>query len=165
MDSTCTTSRSSRRTAARCASTRSTPADRIRRATAVRRLLAREERDGLRSPERYAHFAEDVKESKRALLELLIDLRRDGQADRRIRRARQGQHAPQLLRHPNRPPRLHGRPQPVQARTLHARDAHPDPPARADRRDAARLRRSSCRGTSSTRSRPSSRTSPSGAAS
>ena len=34
--------------------------------------------EGLRSPERYARFAEDVKESKRALLELLIRLRREG---------------------------------------------------------------------------------------
>ena len=33
---------------------------------------------GLRSPERYERFAEDVKESKRALLELLIGLRREG---------------------------------------------------------------------------------------
>jgi C-methyltransferase C-terminal domain/Putative zinc binding domain/Methyltransferase domain len=41
-------------------------------------LLEREEREGLRSPERYAKFAEDVKGSKRALLELLIRLRREG---------------------------------------------------------------------------------------
>jgi hypothetical protein len=45
---------------------------------AVRRLLADEEREGLRSPERYARFAEKVKESKRALLDLLVDLRREG---------------------------------------------------------------------------------------
>jgi C-methyltransferase C-terminal domain/Putative zinc binding domain/Methyltransferase domain len=45
---------------------------------AVYELLAREEREGLRSPERYAKFAEDVKESKRALLELLIQLHREG---------------------------------------------------------------------------------------
>jgi hypothetical protein len=45
---------------------------------AVFELLEREEREGLRSPERYARFAEDVKESKRALLELLIGLRREG---------------------------------------------------------------------------------------
>jgi hypothetical protein len=45
---------------------------------AVFELLEREERGGLRSPERYAKFAEDVKESKRALLELLIGLRREG---------------------------------------------------------------------------------------
>jgi hypothetical protein len=45
---------------------------------AVFELLEREEREGLRSSERYAKFAEDVKESKRALLELLIRLRREG---------------------------------------------------------------------------------------
>ena len=44
----------------------------------VAALLAREDAEGLRSAERYARFAEDVKESKRALLELLIRLRREG---------------------------------------------------------------------------------------
>jgi hypothetical protein len=44
----------------------------------VAAMLAREEKEGLRAPERYARFAEDVKESKRALLELLIRLRREG---------------------------------------------------------------------------------------
>jgi len=47
------------------------------RSGAVAALIAREELDGLRSPDRYARFAEDVKESKRALLELLISLQRD----------------------------------------------------------------------------------------
>ncbi len=45
---------------------------------AVAELLAREEEEGLRDPDRYAQFAEDVEESKRALLDLLIGLRRDG---------------------------------------------------------------------------------------
>ena len=45
---------------------------------AVRELLGREERDGLRTTERYQRFAEEVKESKRALLDLLIRLRREG---------------------------------------------------------------------------------------
>jgi hypothetical protein len=45
---------------------------------AVAELLAREDHEGLRSPERFARFAEDVKESKRALLDLLIRLRREG---------------------------------------------------------------------------------------
>jgi C-methyltransferase C-terminal domain/Putative zinc binding domain/Methyltransferase domain len=45
---------------------------------AVFELLTREEAFGLRSPDRFRRFAEDVKESKRALLELLIDLRRAG---------------------------------------------------------------------------------------
>ena len=38
----------------------------------------REERAGLRDPASYARFAEGVRESKRALLELLIGLRREG---------------------------------------------------------------------------------------
>jgi hypothetical protein len=45
---------------------------------AVPALLARENESGLRSPDRYLQFAEDVKESKRALLDLLIRLRREG---------------------------------------------------------------------------------------
>jgi SAM-dependent methyltransferase len=45
---------------------------------AVAELLRREDEFGLRSPDRYAAFAEGVRESKRALLELLIDLRREG---------------------------------------------------------------------------------------
>jgi SAM-dependent methyltransferase len=44
----------------------------------VGEMLAREESEGLRTPARYARFAEDVKESKRALLDLLIRLRREG---------------------------------------------------------------------------------------
>jgi hypothetical protein len=41
-------------------------------------MLAREEREGLRAPERYRRFADDVKASKRALLRLLIELQEDG---------------------------------------------------------------------------------------
>ena len=37
-----------------------------------------EEGNGLRTLERYARFADEVKESKRALLDLLIGLRREG---------------------------------------------------------------------------------------
>ena len=105
---------------------------------AVPRLLADEEREGLRSPERYARFAEKVKESKRAPRSPDRSASRR-EADRRLRSSRQGQHAPQLLRHSNRLPRLHGRPESVQARPLHAGDSHPDPPGGADRRDASRL--------------------------
>jgi SAM-dependent methyltransferase len=47
-------------------------------APAVAELLQREEEEGLLSPARYERFAEEVKESKRAVLDLLIDLRRDG---------------------------------------------------------------------------------------
>jgi hypothetical protein len=45
---------------------------------AVAELLRREDEEGLRSPARYGQFAEDVRESKRSLLELLIGLRREG---------------------------------------------------------------------------------------
>jgi len=41
-------------------------------------LLEREEAEGLLDPERYRRFADDVVESKRALLELLIELKRNG---------------------------------------------------------------------------------------
>jgi SAM-dependent methyltransferase len=47
-------------------------------APAVAELVAREEAEGLRDPERYRRFADDVEESKRALLDLLIELRRSG---------------------------------------------------------------------------------------
>jgi hypothetical protein len=47
-------------------------------AAAVASLLEAEAAAGLRSPERRARFAEDVKESKRSLLDLLIALRRQG---------------------------------------------------------------------------------------
>jgi predicted TPR repeat methyltransferase len=47
-------------------------------ADAVGELLAREESEGLRDPECYRRFAERVKESKRALVTLLIELRREG---------------------------------------------------------------------------------------
>jgi SAM-dependent methyltransferase len=45
---------------------------------AVDELVAREVAEGLTDPERYRQFARDVEESKRALLELLIGLKRAG---------------------------------------------------------------------------------------
>ena len=60
------------------------------------------------------------------------------QARRRLRRARQGEHAAQLLRHPHGFPRLHRRPESVQARPVHTGHAHPDRAAGPDRRDASR---------------------------
>ena len=47
-------------------------------APAVAELVAREDAEGLLDPERYRRFAHEVEESKRALLELLIELRRTG---------------------------------------------------------------------------------------
>jgi SAM-dependent methyltransferase len=45
---------------------------------AVAELLTREDAQGMRDPETYARFADGVRESKRALLALLIELRRSG---------------------------------------------------------------------------------------
>ena len=61
-------------------------------ALASRGCVERERRPGL-DRSTYAGFAEQVKETKRKLLELLIAAKRDGQDRRRLRRARQGQHA------------------------------------------------------------------------
>jgi len=47
-------------------------------ASSVTEHIAREEAEGLRDPERYRRFAHDVEESKRALLDLLIERRRVG---------------------------------------------------------------------------------------
>jgi SAM-dependent methyltransferase len=46
--------------------------------SAVSELLAQEDERGMRDPATYERFAEGVRESKRALLELLIGLRREG---------------------------------------------------------------------------------------
>jgi hypothetical protein len=45
---------------------------------AVEELLAREEAEGLQSPERYRGFADEVIESKRRLLMLLVEFKRSG---------------------------------------------------------------------------------------
>jgi hypothetical protein len=47
-------------------------------AASVGALVEREAATGLRGSDRYARFADDVQESKRALLDLLIGLRREG---------------------------------------------------------------------------------------
>ena len=49
-----------------------------RPAPEVSELIAREQAEGLCDPERYRRFARDAEESKRALLDLLIRLRREG---------------------------------------------------------------------------------------
>ncbi len=63
---------------------------------ALRRARAR--RAALETAGRYAAFAERVRETKRELLDFLIEAKRAGQHGRRLRRAGQGQHAAQLLR-------------------------------------------------------------------
>ena len=106
---------------------------------AVARLIAREREAGLGDLATYAAFEQRVRATKHRLLEFLIDAKRSGQVDRRLRRAGQGQHAAELLRHPQRFSRLHRRSQSAQARQVPAGNAHPGAAARADRRDQARL--------------------------
>ena len=120
--------------AARCGSTRGTPkTSRGRSTSAVGELRSREERAGLNRLETYGAFDEQVKETKRKLLEFLIDAKRAGQVGRRLRRPGQRQYAAELLRHSHRLRRLHGRSQSLQARQVSARHAHPDLSAGADR--------------------------------
>ncbi len=75
----------------------------------------------------YARFAEQVRRDQAQAAVVPDRGQGAGQAHLRLRRAGQGQHAAQLLRHRHRLPRLHRRPQPLQARPLHAGHAHPDP--------------------------------------
>ncbi len=104
-------------------------------------LLAREEALGYTTVEGHPPFAERVAATKRALAGVPRRGARGRPDDRGLRRAGQGQHAAQLLRDRARPDLVHGRPQPVQARALHAGHADPDPAARGARRRAARRRR------------------------
>ncbi len=50
----------------------------VEASAAVADVLAREDEQGMREPATYERFADGVRESKRALLELLIGLRREG---------------------------------------------------------------------------------------
>ena len=82
-------SRRSRLTAGRCESSSATPRRAADVSPACRALIEREDATGLRDPETYRALHGRRDESKRALLELLIDCAERGQADRRLRRARQ----------------------------------------------------------------------------
>ena len=98
---------------------------------------ARESDAGLRPARGATPRSREQRRRRRSgkLLEFLIEAKRRRQVRRRLRRPRQGQHAAQLLRHPHRLPRLHGRPQPLQAGQVPAGHAHPDPPPRARSRE------------------------------
>ena len=90
----CSTSRRSPRTAARCGSTRDMPRSFAGRSSAaVGELRSREERAGFTRLETYRAFDEQVKETKRKLLEFLDRRQAPGQVGRRLRRARQRQYA------------------------------------------------------------------------
>ena len=73
------------------------------------RLMMRERRAGLDDMDVYREFAERMQEDKRGDPAVPHRPQGAGQVDRGLRRAGQGQHAPELLRHPHRLPRLHGR--------------------------------------------------------
>ena len=96
---------------------------------------AREGGGSLRPPSAYLPFAEDVQESKRALLELLIGLRREGKQVVGYGAPGKGNTLLNYCGIRYRFPRLHRRPQPLQAGTFTPGTRHPDPPSGADRRD------------------------------
>ena len=81
-----------------------------------------------RNYRRLWRFFRKVQRTKRELLSALIKAKKDREAHLRLWRAGKGQHAPQLRGYRHRFPRLHGRPQPLQARPLYAGHAHSDPP-------------------------------------
>ena len=91
-------------------------------------------RGGSRRPDGLRVVRRARRASQAGDAEFLIERAGGRQDGRRLRRAGQGEHAPELLRDPDGPARLHGRPQPVQARPVHPRHAHPDPSAGAARR-------------------------------
>ena len=75
----------------------------------MKELLVAEEA-GLTEVDRYRRFAAQVEETKRGILDVLIRLKRQGETHRRVRGPGQGEHPPQLLRHPLGLHRLHRRP-------------------------------------------------------
>ena len=90
-----TTCAGSRSTAARCAST---SAAREAVQPAVRSLLESEHARGFDRLEGYAHFAEAAQSVRERLTRLIAGAQGGRQADRRLRRRRQGHDAARLLR-------------------------------------------------------------------
>ena len=107
---------------------------------AVEELRAREMNEGLGELATYGHFEERVKEAKRAILEFPYRREAAGKADCRLWSPGKGEHAAQLLRHPHRFHRLHGRSQSAETGQVHAGHAHTDPRSRGDPGSAAGLR-------------------------
>ena len=77
---------------------------------AVTALLAAEEAAGLKKPRPLPRLRQRRRGVEARAARDADRVAAGGQAGRRLRRPRQGEHAPQLLRHPHRLPRLHGRP-------------------------------------------------------
>ena len=82
-----------------------------RRVPRVEELTERERALGFDTLEGHTAFTPQVEETKWRLLEFLIAKRREGKRIAGYGAPGQGQHAAQLLRHPDRPARVHGRPQ------------------------------------------------------
>ncbi len=104
-------------------------------------IKARERAAGLGTVAGYEGFAAKAEATKMDLLEFLIAERKAGHRVVGLRRAGQGQHAPELLRHPIGPHRVPRRREPVQARPVRARVAHPRPCARSHRARSPRRHR------------------------
>ena len=117
----------------------------------VKTVLAAEEQAGLHTVAGHEGFAPAVLKIKSDLLGFLLTAARRGPFGGRIRRAGQGEHAPEPLRHQVRSPLLHGRPQPVQAGEIPAGYAYSHLPARAPGARPSPITSSSCRGTCETR--------------
>ena len=113
---------------------------RRRRPSAPRELLDASARPASTSSRPTRGFAERVGRPSASSLSFLDRAKRQGKR-RRLRRAGEGQHAAELLRHRPRLHRVHRRPQPAQAGPVPARHAHPDPPARGAPPRPAGLRR------------------------
>jgi len=126
------------RTADRCGFCGSEEAAAQRMEPAVAALRMKNVRPA-RPARRYRDFSERVKHTKRRSCSS-SSRRVGGQDDRRLRRAGQGQHAAQLLRHQDGLPRLHGRPPTRTSRASFCRDAHSGVPSGPHTRNAARLR-------------------------
>ena len=92
---------------------------------AVTELLARERAAGMETLTAYASFAEQRQGNQAAAAHVPHRCEATRHVGRRLRRARQGQHASELLRHPHRFSRLHRRSQSPQTGPLSAGDSHP----------------------------------------
>ena len=106
----------------------------------VESLLARERAAGLDRLDAYRNFTEKVKRVKCDVLCLPDSSAPRRKNRRRLRRACQGQHAPELLRNRSRASVLHGGSQPAQAGSIPAGYAHTHLSPRCNRTGATRLR-------------------------
>ena len=103
-------------------------------APAVRALIARERESGLEDLATYAAFGARVAALKRAVLASSSTWREAGLTVAGYGAPGKANTLLNYCGDRSGPAALHRRSQPVQARSVHAGHAHPDPPARVDRR-------------------------------